>query len=96
MFDLLQEFDLARDWAINPIALACALIASGGMFMVAASLGLFVGRGSQVHMGKGVSLAAEQARINGDTGTQGGTLFERLLTPMSRSLQAHSSVSERY
>lgn len=95
MPNFLQQFDLARDWAINPIALACALIAAGGMFIVAASLGLFAGRVSQVRTGKGVSLATEQARINGNIGTQDGTLFERLLAPMTRSLQEHSSVTER-
>ena len=80
---------------LQPIALACALIAAVGAFLVVSSLGLFSRRGPRVQIDpRRISLEAEQERIEGIT-RETGTLFERALAPMADAAFQRTSLSER-
>ena len=95
LFDLTQFFQ-ADHWPpqINPMALACALVAAAGMFLLLSALGVIGGRGPRVKLSKKISLAEENHRISG-TDLENATLIERLFAPIAAALSQRSSVTER-
>ncbi|NJM41837.1 MAG: hypothetical protein HC853_14300 [Anaerolineae bacterium] len=78
--------------ALNPMAVACALIAAVGMFMVVSSLGMM--GGIRIQVGDQISLKKEGERMSGVTGYS-GSFVERVLAPLIQAVMLRTGESER-
>jgi pilus assembly protein TadC len=94
-FDLMDVLTWGQGMTeVNPKALACALVAAAGMFLLLSALGVIGGRGPQIKLSGKISLADEAERINGADASS-ASLIERLFAPVAQALSERARRTER-